>query len=282
MAEVDASLRARILGEALPFIRHYHGSCVVAKVGGQVLVKKDLLDAFARDVSLLAMVGVRLVIVHGGGPQIAQQLAAAGIREHKVDGLRVTDEATLAVVERVLCEEVNATLVQAIEAAGTTAVGLKGSDNSLLQAEVLSASDYGLVGEVVAVKLTALEAFAPGEVPVIAPLGVSAQREVLNINADAAAAAVAKALKAKALLLLTDTDGVLDAAGDVIQELTAAEIDVLIAAGSIAAGMLLKVRCALDAVSGDVSSCRILNGTSAHPLLLDLLTDAGVGTMIVG
>lgn len=280
MDNLDANLRAKVLSEALPFIRSYHGHTVVAKAGGQMLVDDDLLAIFARDISLLAMVGVRIVVVHGGGPQIAERLVAAGIPDNKVDGLRVTDAATMQIVNEVLCHDINGRITAAIDAAGGTAWSLRGADANLLQASQLKNGDYGLVGEVTAVDATVITNVPNGSVPVIAPVGCTAAGELLNINADVAAAAVAAALQAQALLFLTDTDGILDNASNVITQISEAGIREQISAGAITAGMLPKVECALQALSNGVASCRILNGRWQNALLLDLLTDAGVGTMI--
>lgn len=277
---IDPNLRAKILGEALPFIRSYSGQTVVAKAGGRMLVDDDLLTMFARDVSLLTTVGVRMVVVHGGGPQIAQQLAHAGIKDNKIDGLRVTDAATMQIVDEVLCKQINAKLADAISSSGVAVTRLRGADDNLLLATQVDNQNYGLVGTVTKVAGEVLENALHSGVAVIAPVGISATGELLNINADVAAAAIAAELNAKALLLLTDTDGILDADKNVIAELSEIQIREHIEAGSISAGMLPKVKCALQALSNGVGSCRILNGTWQHALLLDLLTDAGVGTMI--
>ncbi len=281
MDMISGKERARILSEALPFIRRYHGQTVVVKIGGSALVKTELLNAFARDVSLLAMVGVRIVVIHGGGPQIAAQLAVANIPERKHHGLRITDHATLQIVEKVL-GDVNRDIVAAINSQGAHAVSFESVDTSLLCATryVAQGVDYGLVGTVREVAFDPSRDCTAGHIPVIAPLGTDDKGQSLNINADEAAAAIAAKCHANVLLMLTDTNGVVDRSGRVASELTAAQLSELMEDQTVNAGMVPKVTYALSALAQGVGSCRILNGTSAHPLLLDLLTDQGVGTMI--
>ena len=282
MKDVGGKERVRILSEALPFIRRYHGKVVAVKIGGSVLVEKKLLAAFSRDVNLLVMVGVRIVVIHGGGPQIALQLGEAGIAERKHKGLRITDAPTMQIVAEAL-SGVNRSIVAALGAQGVTAVGYAGADNRLLLAEryPVQEVDYGLVGTVRKVAADQILDVLQDNVAVIAPLGADADGELLNINADEAAAAIAAKCKAKALLMLTDTDGVADRSGKLVGELSAAQLHELVTDGTVHAGMEPKVFHALSALEQGVGSCRIINGTSEHPLLLDLLTDQGVGTMII-
>ena len=274
--------RARTIAAALPFINRYRGKRILAKIGGAALVKDQLLEAFATDISLLAMVGLDLIVVHGGGPQIGIRLREKGIPDRKKNGLRITDAATMAVVEEVLCGSMNRSLVAAINAAGAPATGLCGKDDQLLQALRRQDPDidYGLVGTVSAVNTSAVNALQGLSVPVIAPLGISPSGETLNINADEAAATLAVGLGCEALLMLTDTDGVRDANGQVMDQVGAADLEQLIVAGVIADGMLPKVKFALQALTGGVRSSRILNGETEHALLLELMTDQGAGTMI--
>ncbi len=274
--------RVRIIAEALPFIRRYRGKRVLVKIGGAALTERELLQAFARDVGLLSAVGIGIVVVHGGGPQIGTELERAGIEERKVRGIRVTDEATLEVVERVLFGEVNRDIVAALREAGAQAEGLSGREGHLVRAQRKEdpETDYGLVGTVTSVNPASVNALADGVVPVVAPLGSGPDGKALNINADETAAAMAVALGCEALLMLTDTDGVQGSDGRTVEDLSVDEAERLVADGVIEGGMLPKVACALSAVEGGVPSGRILKGGRPHALLLELLTDQGAGTMI--
>lgn len=274
--------RAKVIAEALPFIHRYRGKRVLVKIGGSALTDDGLLTAFARDVSLLTMVGIKIIVVHGGGPQIGQRLKEAGIAEKKARGIRVTDEATLEIVEQVLFGSVNKKIVDAISGSGVEAKGLNGKENHLIQAQRKKDPevDYGLVGTVSTVNTSSVNSIKGDAVPVIAPLGADPQGRPLNINADESAAALAVALGCEALLMLTDTDGVQGEDGYELAEITAAAAEVMAKEGMISEGMLPKVECALAAVDGGVPSCRIMNGKKPHALLLELLTDQGAGTMI--
>ncbi len=277
----DQAAKAQVLAEALPYIRRYHRRTVVVKAGGAALEAASLAE-LAGDIALLRMVGVRIIVVHGGGPQIEKHLRKLRMPARIVDGLRVTDAATMEVVEMVLGGTINKGIVAAIAAAGGRAVGVTGKDGGLLQAKRKRsrAANYGQVGEIAAVDTSLLDELDRHFIPVVAPLALGPGGETLNVNADAAAAAIAAAVAAKALLLLTDSPGVLDRRGQPLATLTPRAAAALIRSGTIGAGMIPKVKCALAAVAGGVESCRILDGTVAHSLLIDLLTDRGSGTMV--
>jgi len=288
--EPDAFVKAAILAEALPYMRRYAGKTLVVKYGGSAMSQTD--DWFARDVVLLKQVGIHPIVVHGGGPQIGQMLKRLGIASQFVDGLRVTDRATMEVVEMVLAGTINKALVAAINAEGGCAIGLTGKDGGLIMARKLvqsppgggmrGAIDLGFVGEPQQVAGGVLDTLMRSDIiPVIAPIGVGADRETYNINADTVAGAVAAAVKATRLLLLTDVAGVLDARHEPISEISAAEARRLIAAGVISGGMIPKVETCLAAVDGGVEAAVILDGRVPHAILLELFTDApGAGTLI--
>ena len=283
----SAAHKVKILSEALPFIRRYHGETIIIKYGGSAMTDEALKTAFARDVSLLKLVGINPVVVHGGGPQINKTLTALGKKSRFVDGLRYTDTDTMDVVEMVLGGLVNSQIVRQINNEGGRAVGISGKDGNLLQARRLKVRknkgdvDLGLVGQVEKIdgKVVALLDKADF-IPVIAPIGVDEKGNTLNINADSVAAALAVELSAKALFLLTNTAGVLDGRGKLIAELRAAKARKLLKDGIIQGGMQPKVQCALQAVSKGISSCRIINGSHPHSLLLEIFTDVGCGTRI--
>ena len=279
---MDSQQRVKVIAEALPFIRRYRGKRVLVKIGGSALSDDGLLGAFAKDVSLLAMAGIGIVVVHGGGPQIKTSLEKAGIPERKKNGIRITDEKTLGVVEKVLGEIVNGKVVAAIKKAGVDAVGMSGNDKHLIQARRKTGEgvDYGLVGQVASVNTASINEVRQGTVPVVAPLGRDQDGSPLNVNADEVASALVVALGGEALLMLTDTDGVHGEDGKTITDLSAAALFDLVERGVIEGGMLPKARCALAAVEGGVPSSRIMNGKTPHTLLLELLTDEGAGTMV--
>jgi acetylglutamate kinase len=285
--------KAAVLHEALPYIRRFHGRTFVVKYGGHAMGQEELLRSFARDVCLLRYVGIRVVVVHGGGPQINKTLDRMGIKSTFRGGLRVTDEETMDVVEMVLAGAVNSELVGAICSQGGRAIGLSGRDDSFIRAQRLDEVeskneagesikvDLGLVGNVEHVdpKLI-VDLCMNGFVPVIAPIAVDADGNALNVNADTAAGCVAAALNAAKLLLMTDVEGVLDKQGKHLTSLGASDVERLIQDGTISGGMIPKVRCALDAVSGGVEKVHIVNGKQLHALLLEIFTDRGVGTEI--
>jgi acetylglutamate kinase len=293
-AIADAAGKAAVLSEALPYMRRYAGKTVLVKYGGHAMGDEAIAESFARDIVLLKQVGVVPIVVHGGGPQIGQMLQRLKIKSDFIDGLRVTDQATVEIVEMVLSGSINKQIVAAINRAGGTAIGLSGKDGALIRARKLRRTkrdpgsniekvlDLGFVGEPEAINTAVLETLGRSDiVPVIAPLGVGAEGETYNINADTVAGAVAAAMHAKRLLLLTDIAGVLDGEKRLISEMTAAQARALIADGTINGGMIPKVETCLDAVDGGVEAAVILDGRIAHAILLELFTE-GAGTLIRG
>ena len=290
----QADSTAKILTEALPYIRKFHGCTIVVKYGGAAMVEESLKIMFARDLSLMKLVGMNPVVVHGGGPQTGALLKKLNIPTRFVNGMRVTDAATMDVVEMVIGGQVNQEIVALLNHHGGKAVGITGKDGGLIRARQLKLSpadlgpdaseiiDIGHVGEIEAVDAKVLiTLMRDGFIPVIAPIGAGPEGEPYNINADLVAGRVAEALHAEKLILLTDTPGILSAQGATLSRLSAEEAGQLIAAGSITGGMLPKVRCALDAVAGGVGSVQIIDGTKPHALLLEIFTDAGIGTQII-
>lgn len=294
MTQMDSNRETtRVLIEALPYIRRFQGATVVVKYGGNAMVEDQLTIEFAQDVVLLKLVGLNPVVVHGGGPQIADLLKRLNIESRFVDGLRVTDAATMDVVQMVLGGLVNQQIVSLLNHQGGRAVGVTGKDGSLIQAKKLLLNrkvpgsetteqvDIGHVGEVTNVQTDVLTTLIrPGFIPVIAPIGVGADGESYNINADTVAGKVAAYLRAEKLVLLTNTPGVLDKSKKTISELSRKEVKMLIADGTIGSGMLPKVECAMDALAEGVGSVQIVDGTVSHALLLEIFTDSGVGTKI--
>ena len=285
-----AQLKAKILAEALPYIQRFHGKTIVVKYGGNAMTDETLRHSFARDVVLLKLVGINLVIVHGGGPQIDDQLRKVGKKGEFVQGMRVTDAETMDVVEMVLGGQVNTDIVNLINQSGGRAVGLSGTDGPLIRARKMMMRDkdnpgelidIGQVGEVESIDPEVIEVLtAQNFVPVIAPVGVGKDGESYNINADLVAGKLAEILKAEKLVVLTNTPGVLDKHGNLLTGLTAKKIDALFADGTISGGMLPKIGSALEAVKNGVNSCHIIDGRVEHALLLEILTSEGVGTLI--
>lgn len=276
----DWIVTAKTLSQALPYLQRYADATVVIKLGGNAMGSDDAMDEFARDVTLMRQVGVNPVVVHGGGPMINDMLARLNIKSEFVNGKRVTDAATMEVVEMVLSGLVNARIVQAISEQGGRAVGLSGKDSELI---ICDAEDpaLGLVGNPTEVNPRILRDLAEKDIiPVIAPLGMGRNGETFNINGDTAAGAIASALKADRLLLLTDVAGVKNAEGEVLTELTATQIDAMIADGSIAGGMIPKTQTALDALNGGVRAAVILDGRAPNACLLELFTEHGAGSII--
>jgi acetylglutamate kinase len=285
--------KAAVLHEALPYIRRFHKRTFVVKYGGHAMGDDALKQSFARDVCLLRFVGIRVVVVHGGGPQITNMLERVGIRSTFSGGLRVTDDATMDVVEMVLGGSVNQELVGLICQQGGRAVGLSGKDDHFMRARRLDhvtgkdpggapvSVDLGRVGEVDHVDPTIVEELITnGFIPVIAPIAVDAEGKALNVNADTAAGRIAAALGAAKLVLMTDVEGVKDAGGKLISSLEATEAARLISEEIIIGGMIPKVRCALDAVDLGVEKVHVIDGRTRHALLLEIFTDHGVGTEI--
>src|SRR3954467_1496814 len=274
---------AQTLTDALPYMQKYSGQRFVIKYGGHAMVDPELARVFARDIVLLRQVGILPVVVHGGGPQIGDMLKRLNIQSTFIDGLRVTDAATMEVVEMVLAGTINKQIVASINAAGGCAVGISGKDGGLIRARKLKRNaDLGFVGEPERIDDRVLGSFRQSDIiPVIAPIGVGADGATYNINADTVAGAVAAAVKASRFLLLTDVAGVLDGDKRLIPELSAAEARRLIADGTISGGMIPKVETCLDAVDGGVEAAVIVDGRVRHAILLELFT-TGAGTLIRG
>ena len=278
---------ARTLTEALPYMRRYAGKTFVVKYGGNAMVNKELAGVFAQDIVLLRQVGINPIVVHGGGPQINQMLDRLHIKSHFIDGLRVTDAATMEVVEMVLAGSTNKHIVSAINAAGGKAVGLSGRDANLLIAtkQVLQKNgqeiDLGFVGDPKTVDPHVLKTLAQGGmIPVIAPVSAGEGGETYNINADTAAGAIAVAVGAARLLLLTDVPGVLDKDGKLLENLTVSQVKTLMSDGTISGGMIPKLETCIEAVEGGVEGAVILDGRVPHSLLLETFTERGVGTFV--
>jgi acetylglutamate kinase len=286
---VTATDKAQILAEALPYIQRFHDRTIVVKYGGNAMTEPALKSGFARDVVMLKLVGMNPVIVHGGGPQIGELLTRMGIPSEFRQGMRVTDEKVMNVVEMVL-GELNQEIVGLINQQGGKAVGLTGQDGAFIRARKMMLEsetvkgemiDIGLVGEIERIDPELISLLDSRDfIPVIAPIGVGAQGEAYNINADLVAGELAQTLRAEKLVLMTNTTGVLDRNGKLLTGLTASEIDALFADGTIHGGMLPKIGSALDAVKNGVKSTHIIDGRVAHALLLEVLTNQGVGTMI--
>ncbi|HEY5291611.1 MAG TPA: acetylglutamate kinase [Burkholderiales bacterium] len=290
--DTEPALKAQILAEALPYIKRFHGKTIVVKYGGNAMTEPALQKSFAHDVVLLKLVGMNPVVVHGGGPQIEALLNRIGKKGEFVQGMRVTDAETMDVVEMVLGGAVNKDIVTLINQAGGKAVGLTGQDGAFIHARKMllpdkdrpeQMLDIGQVGEIDAIDPTVIFALEQGGfIPVVAPIGVGANGESFNINADLVAGKLAEILKAEKLVLLTNTPGVLDKDGKLLTGLTAKRIDALFADGTLSGGMLPKISSALDAARSGVKSVHIIDGRVEHALLLEILTDQGVGTLIRG
>jgi len=285
----EAAEKARILAEALPYIQQFHGKTIVVKFGGNAMTDDVLKSSFARDVVLLKLVGMNPVVVHGGGPQIEQLLAKLGKKGEFVQGMRVTDAETMDVVEMVLGGQVNKEVVELINQAGGKAVGLTGQDGAFIHARKMTLPpskengtvDLGQVGEVESIDPAVIKALeAGGFIPVVAPIGTGRDGTTYNINADLVAGKLAEILRAEKLVVLTNTPGVLDKNGKLLTGLTPKKIDDLVAKGVISGGMLPKIGSALDAARSGVKSVHIIDGRVPHALLLEVLTDQGVGTLI--
>jgi len=295
VAEVLASVhaKAKVLSEALPYMQRYDRKTVVVKYGGHAMGDPGLAADFARDIVLLKQAGVNPVVVHGGGPQIGSLLERLNIRSEFKGGLRVTDRATVEVVEMVLAGSVNKEIVTAINSQGGKAVGISGKDANLMRAKRLERrwrdpssnieqiADLGFVGDPAAVDPHIIDVIIHSDlIPVVAPIGVGPHGETLNINADTFAAALASAVKAKRLLLLTDVEGVLDKEGHLIKSLTTAEAQALIDDGTISGGMIPKIESCIDVIAEGVEGVVIINGKVPHAVLLELFTEHGAGTLI--
>jgi acetylglutamate kinase len=282
--------KAEILSQALPYIRKFHGKTLVIKYGGNAMSDPALQQDFAEDIVLLKLVGMNPIVVHGGGPQIDSALAKIGKKGSFIQGMRVTDEETMDVVEWVLAGEVQQDIVGLINAAGGKAVGLTGRDGGLIRARKLKLvdrddpskeHDVGQVGEIESIDPSVVKALQDDQfIPVISPIGFGAANESYNINADLVASKLAEVLKAEKLMLLTNIKGVLDKDGNLLTDLTARRIDELVADGTISGGMLPKIAGALDAAKSGVNTVHIVDGRVPHAMLLEILTDQAYGTMI--
>jgi len=290
IANLTPTEKAQVIAEALPYIQRFWDKTVVIKYGGNAMTDPNLQAAFARDVVLLKLVGLNPVVVHGGGPQIEDLLKRVGKKGEFVQGMRVTDAETMDVVEMVLGGQVNKDIVNLINQAGGKAVGLTGVDGTFIRAKKLMMEDkdkpgdvidIGQVGEITKIDPSLIAFLDSGDfIPVIAPIGVGPEGETYNINADVVAGKLAEVLKAEKLVLLTNTPGVLDKAGNLLTGLTPKKIDALVADGTLSGGMLPKIASALDAAKSGVKSVHIIDGRVEHALLLEIMTDQGVGTLI--
>lgn len=291
---IDRALNiAKVLTEALPYIQRFTGKTIVVKYGGNAMTEAQLKHSFAKDIVLMKLVGLNPVIVHGGGPQIGNFLQQLNIHSEFVDGMRVTDSETMDVVQMVLGGLVNQDIVSLINQTGGRAIGLTGKDASLIEAKKMLIEkatpsltapeiiDIGHVGEVTHINREVLDIASNSDlIPVIAPIGTDKAGQTFNINADLVAGAIAEELKAEKLILLTDVSGVEDENGKLLSRLNSKQVSSLISSNTIHGGMLPKIQCALDAVSRGVNSAHIIDGRVAHAVLLEVLTDEGVGTKI--
>jgi len=290
LTTTTAAQKAHTLAEALPYIKRFFDKTIVIKYGGNAMTDPGLQDCFARDVVLLKLVGMNPVIVHGGGPQINDLLDRLGKKGTFIQGMRVTDQETMDVVEMVLGGQVNKDIVNLINRHGGKAVGLTGQDGNFIRAKKLLMEnmevpgefiDIGQVGDITSIDPSIIEFLDTGDfIPVIAPIGVGVDGETYNINADVVAGKLAEILSAEKLVLLTNTPGVLDKAGNLLTGLTPKQIDDMVADGTLSGGMLPKISSALDAARSGVKSVHIIDGRVEHALLLEVLTDEGVGTLI--
>ena len=284
----EAGNFARILTESLPYIQRFTGKTFVIKFGGNAMTDGELQESFARDVVLMKLVGMNPIVVHGGGPQIGELLERLNIESEFVNGMRVTDEHTMDVVEMVLGASVNKEIVDSIHRSGGRAIGITGKDGQLIQARKLAGDwnregvkDIGQVGEVASIDTDILTMLIGSDyIPVIAPVAGSTDGKTYNINADLVAGKLAEVLQAEKLMLLTNVAGLLDAEGNIVTGLNTHQVEELIGQGVIHGGMLPKIQCALEAVQGGVSSAHIIDGRVAHAALLEIFSDEGIGTQI--
>lgn len=282
---VSAMEKAEILVEALPYIKEFYGKKVVIKYGGAAMTDCELKQKVMQDIVLMKFVGMHPVVVHGGGPEINQMLTRLNIESHFVEGLRVTSQEIMEIVEMVLGGKVNKEIVSGITNAGGKAIGISGKDGSLIEAQAINQGEMGFVGEVTRINPQIIETVIEnGYIPVIAPIGRGAHNESYNINADLVASAIAVAMKADKLVLLTDVPGLLKDPKDsesLISVLKLSEVDGYVKQGIIAGGMLPKVQCCMESVRGGVGRTHIIDGRLSHSILLEIFTDQGIGTMVV-
>jgi acetylglutamate kinase len=291
----EADTIARVLTEALPYIKRFSGKTIVIKYGGNAMVDDRLKNDFARDVVLMKLVGMNPIVVHGGGPRISELLKRIGKESQFIDGMRVTDSETMDVVEMVLGGLINKEIVNLINRHGGSAVGLSGKDGEFIRARKMIFTrdnpelkepeiiDIGHVGEVASIDTSVVDLLIGGDfIPVVAPIGVGEDGQSYNINADLVAGKLAQVLNAEKLIILTNTPGVLDGQGNIVTGLTSAQVNKLIEGGVVQGGMLPKIRSALDAVNSGVSAAHIIDGRVDHAVLLEIFTDQGIGTLIRG
>jgi len=284
---------AQVLTESLPYIQRFTGKTIVVKFGGNAMTDRQLHETFARDIVLMKLVGMNPVVVHGGGPQIGSLLERLNIKTEFINGMRVTDAKTMDVVEMVLGGSVNKEIVSSINRNGGKAIGVTGKDGQFIRAKKMTIDRYspelgaseiidiGHVGQVKSIDTEVLSVILDSNfIPVIAPIGVDAQGATYNINADLVAGKIAEVMQAEKLMLLTNVAGLLDKAGNILTGLSTAQVDALIADGTIHGGMLPKIQCALDAVKGGVNSAHIIDGRVPHATMLEIFTDQGIGTLI--
>ena len=283
--ELTHTQRADVLIEALPYIQKYSNKILVVKYGGNAMINEELKEAVMGDLVLLSLVGVKVVLVHGGGPEITEALSAIGKKSEFIDGLRVTDKETVDVVQMVLAGKINKNLVNLLEIKGAKAIGLSGIDGHMIEAEKLD-DVHGFVGEIKKVDVTPiLDCLDKGYIPVISTVGYDMDGNVYNINADTAAARIAGALNAESLISMTDVDGIMRDKNDpstLISEINASDAPQLMREGVISGGMIPKVNCCIEAIRRGVKRVFIIDGRIPHSILIETLTDAGIGTMFVG
>ncbi len=279
--------KASILVESLPYINRFSGKTFVIKYGGHAMEDSDYQYSFAQDITLLHYVGIKVIIVHGGGPQIGEMLDRLSIKSEFKSGMRVTDSDSIEIIEMVLSGKINKNIVSLINKAGGSALGLSGRDANLIVADKLYLNengekiDIGLVGDIKSINTEVINHIAEKFIPVIAPIGVGDDFTPFNINADVAAGAIASALKAEKLILLTDVDGVKDKSGDRISTIKLSDVDSLRTDGTLTGGMIPKVECAASAIKAGVTKAHIIDGRVLHSVLLEIFTDSGIGTQVV-
>lgn len=283
MEQISNLIKAQVLNDALPYIQKYHKKVVVVKYGGNAMTSQELKDAVMHDIVLLSLVGIRVVLVHGGGPEINEMLKRVGIQSCFVGGLRYTDADTAEIVRMVLAGKVNKELVSLLEQAGGTALGLCGSDGRMLQVEKMAGEDLGYVGEITDVNVKPIvDALDNGYIPVVATIATDENGQVYNINADTAAARIAAALGAENLILMTDIKGLLtdkDDESTLIPEVSVSDVPFLKKKGIISGGMIPKIDCCVEAIRRGVTKTCIIDGRVAHSILIEILSNEGVGTL---
>ena len=283
--EITHAQRAAVITEALPYIQKYNDKIIVVKYGGNAMINDDLKEAVMGDIVLLSLIGIKVVLVHGGGPEITEMLAKVGKKSEFIDGLRVTDQETVDIVQMVLAGKINKNLVNLLQNKGGKAIGLSGIDGHMIEAEKLD-DTHGFVGEITKVDVSPImDCLEKGYIPVISTVGYDLDGNTYNINADTAAARIAGELKAESLISMTDVDGILRDKNDpstLISQINVSEAPQLMREGVISGGMIPKVNCCIEAIRRGVSKVFIIDGRITHSILIEVLTDAGIGTMFVG